>query len=381
MRFDSNRLSKVLSSILGFVHATFTKSAMVYTLLLTALISLNACSNSIQKMQASIYEEYTEKIKDVTEYDSLKKINDRLNNEFVTLFKENSEQLLEESKKGDKGDIKELKEAEKRYVDSYIGKIAPQIIKKKNSAYDNAITGIGKCASTSELTSLNSKTYNDIKKIDKDNSWELKEMNKRYPKEIQSLTAKSIKYNTSYIKAATPFIIEEIKRYTAIIEQTEGYEELKEIKNEYYRKRNMFCTEKDTILNLVFNEKMVLDTLRSSTKNDCLSEIKSIIETEAVFDSVYMNKFIPFYLEKEKEFYEGGITVLESSEDKQLLNDVQTLFPGINNNFHSINLKERRWLENRLKEDSTAFKEYILPRDEALQRMNTLYNKKIRGSK
>ncbi len=381
MRFGSNRLSKVLSSILDFVHTTFTKSTMMYTLLLTALISLSACSDSIQKMQASIYEEYTEKIKDVTEYDSLKKINDRLNNEFVTLFKENSEQLLEESKKGNKGDIKELKEAEKRYVDSYIGKIAPQIIKKKNSAYDNAITGIGKCASTSELTSLNNKTYNDIKKIDKANSWELKEMNKRYPKEIQLLTAKSIKYNTSYIKAATPFIIEEIKKYTAIIEQTEGYEELKEIKNEYYRKRNMFCTEKDTTLNLVFNEKMVLDTLRSSTKNDCLSEIKSIIETEAVFDSVYMNKFIPFYLEKEKEFYEGVTTVLESSEDKQLLNDVQTLFPGINNNFHSINLKERRWLENRLKEDSTAFKEYILPRDEALQRMNTLYNEKIRGSK
>ena len=381
MRFGSNRLSKVLPSILDFVHTTFTKSTMVYTLLLTALISLSACSDSIQKMQAEIYEEYTEKIKDVTEYDSLKKINDRLNNEFITLFKENTEQLLEESKKGDKGDIKELKEAEKRYVDSYIGKIAPQIIKKKNSAYDNAITGIGKCASTSELTSLNSKTYNDIKKIDKANSWELKEMNKRYPKEIQSLTAKSIKYNTSYIKAATPFIIEEIKRYTAIVEQTDGYEELKEIKNEYYRKRNMFCTEKDTILNLVFNEKMILDTLRSSTKNDCLSEIKSIIETEAVFDSVYMNKFIPFYLEKEKEFYEGVITVLESSEDKQLLNDVQTLFPGINNNFHSINLKERRWLENRLKEDSTAFKEYILPRNEALQRMNTLYNKKIRGSK
>lgn len=381
MRFGSNRLSKVLSSILDFVHTTFTKSTMMYTLLLTALISLSACSDSIQKMQASIYEEYTEKIKDVTEYDSLKKINDRLNNEFVTLFKENSEQLLEESKKGNKGDIKELKEAEKRYVDSYIGKIAPQIIKKKNSAYDNAITGIGKCASTSELTSLNSKTYNDIKKIDKANSWELKEMNKRYPKEVQSLTTKSIKYNTSYIKAATPFIIEEIKRYTAIVEQTDGYEELKEIKNEYYRKRNMFCTEKDTILNLVFNEKIVLDTLRSSTKNDCLSEIKSIIETEAVFDSVYMNKFIPFYLEKEKEFYEGVTTVLESSEEKQLLNDVQTLFPGINNNFHSINLKERRWLENRLKEDSTAFKEYILPRDEALQRMNTLYNEKIRGSK
>ena len=354
---------------------------MVYTLLLTALISLNACSNSIQKMQAEIYEEYTEKIKDVTEYDSLKKLNDRLNNELVTLFKENYEQLLEDSKNGDKGDIKELKEAEKRYVDSYMGKIAPQIIKKKNSAYDNAITGIGKCTSTSELTSLNSKTYNDIKKIDKANSWELREMNKRNPKEIQSLAAKSIKYNTSYIKAATPFIIEEIKKYTAIIEQTEGYEELKEIKNEYYRKRNMFCTEKDTILNLVFNEKIVLDTLRSSTKNDCLSEIKSIIETEAVFDSVYMNKFIPLYLEKEKEFYEGVTTLLESSEDKQLLNDVQTLFPGINNNFHSINLKERRWLENRLKEDSTAFKEYILPRDEALQRMNTLYNKKIRGSK
>ena len=256
MRFGSNRLSKVRSSILDFVHTAFTKSAMVYTLLLTALISLSACSDSIQKMQASIYEEYTEKIKDVTEYDSLKKINDRLNNEFVTLFKENSEQLLEESKKGDKGDIKELKEAEKRYVDSYIGKIAPQIIKKKNSAYDNAITGIGKCASTSELTSLNSKTYNDIKKIDKANSWELKEMNKRDPKEIQSLTTKSIKYNTSYIKAATPFIIEEIKRYTAIVEQTDGYEELKEIKNEYYRKRNMFCTEKDTILNMVFNFKL-----------------------------------------------------------------------------------------------------------------------------
>lgn len=381
MRFGSNRFSKVLSSILGFVHTTFTKSTMVYTLLLTALISLNACSNSIQKMQAEIYEEYTEKIKDVTEYDSLKKLNDRLNNELVTLFKENSEQLLEDSKKGDKGDIKELKEAEKRYVDSYMGKIAPQIIKKKNSAYDNAITGIGKCTSTSELTSLNSKTYNDIIKIDKANSWELREMNKRNPKEIHSLAAKSIKYNTSYIKAATPFIIEEIKKYTAIIEQTEGYEELKEIKNEYYRKRNMFCTEKDTILNLVFNNKVVLDTLRSSIKNDCLSEIKSIIETEAVFDSVYMNKFIPFYLEKEKEFYEGVTTLLESSEDKQLLNDVQTLFPGINNNFHSINLKERRWLENRLKEDSTAFKEYILPRDEALQRMNTLYDKKIGGSK
>lgn len=381
MRFNSNRFNKVLSSILDFVHTTFTKSTMVYTLLLTALISLNACSNSIQKMQAEIYEEYTEKIKDVTEYDSLKKLNDRLNNELVTLFKENYEQLLEDSKNGDKGDIKELKEAEKRYVDSYMGKIAPQIIKKKNSAYDNAITGIGKCTSTSELTSLNSKTYNDIKKIDKANSWELREMNKRNPKEIQSLAAKSIKYNTSYIKAATPFIIEEIKKYTAIIEQTEGYEELKEIKNEYYRKRNMFCTGKDTILNLVFNNKAVLDTLRSSTKNDCLSEIKSIIETEAVFDSVYMNKFIPLYLEKEKEFYEGVTTLLESSEDKQLLNDVQTLFPGINNNFHSINLKERRWLENRLKEDSTAFKEYILPRDEALQRMNTLYNKKIRGSK
>lgn len=381
MRFGSNRFSKVLSSILGFVYTTFTKSTMVYTLLLTALISLNACSNSIQKMQAEIYEEYTEKIKDVTEYDSLKKLNDRLNNELVTLFKENSEQLLEDIKKGDKGDIKELKEAEKRYVDSYMGKIAPQIIKKKNSAYDNAITGIGKCTSTSELTSLNSKTYSDIKKIDKANSWELREMSKRNPKEIQSLAAKSIKYNTSYIKAATPFIIEEIKKYTAIIEQTEGYEELKEIKNEYYRKRNMFCTGKDTILNLVFNNKAVLDTLRSSTKNDCLSEIKSIIETEAVFDSVYMNKFIPLYLEKEKEFYEGVTTLLESSEDKQLLNDVQTLFPGINNNFHSINLKERRWLENRLKEDSTAFKEYILPRDEALQRMNTLYNKKIRGSK
>ena len=90
MRFGSNRLSKVLSSILDFVHTTFTKSTMMYTLLLTALISLSACSDSIQKMQASIYEEYTEKIKDVTEYDSLKKINDRLNNEFVFYIRNNN---------------------------------------------------------------------------------------------------------------------------------------------------------------------------------------------------------------------------------------------------------------------------------------------------
>ena len=204
-------------------------------------------------------------------------------------------------------------------------------------------------------------------------------MGKKHIKDLLALNKKSTEYNNLYIKTVAPFIVEEVNRYTGLAKQAEGYEELKDVKNEFHRRLNMFCTPKDTILNTVFNNKEALETLQSTT--NCMEEIKSMISAEAEFDSVYMNKFLPCYIEKEKELYEGVIKVLESSNDKQLLKDVEALFPGIQKNFYSINVKERRWLENRLKVDSTAFKEYILPRDEALLRMNTLYNKKIRGSK
>lgn len=379
MTLGSNRFNKKSTSFLGFLNTGLLQNTMVYTLLLVAIISLNACSDSIQKMQADIYDEYTGKIKDVEEYDSLKKLNGELNNELITLFRENSEQLLKESKNSNKEDVKALKEAEKAYVESYIGKIAPLIIQKKNSAYDNAIAELSKCTSSPELTSLNSRIYNEIKKLDKENSWELKVIGKKYIKDLLALNTKSSEYNTLYIKTVTPFIVEEVNRYTGLANQAEGYEDLKDVKNEFHRRMNMFCTPKDTILNTVFHNKEALETLLSTA--NCKEEIKSMISAEAEFDSVYMNKFLPCYLEKEKELYEGVIKVLERSNDKQLLKDIEDLFPGIQKNFYSINVKEKRWLENKLKVDSTAFKEYVLPRDEALLRMNTLYNEKMRGSK
>ena len=212
-----NNYTESLSIMIAISKRTAVKMLSSIFIFMAAL-SMQSCGDSINEKQADIYEEYTEKIKDVEVYDSLKKLNGKLNDELIWLLKENHEHLLEESKKSDKKDAEKLNKAEKAYVDSYIGKIAPLIIQKQNAAYDNAIAKVTSCTTTAELTSLNSSTYEEAKKLSRENSWEMSVITKRgkHADEIAALEIKKIHYDTLYIKSAAQFITKETEYYTGL---------------------------------------------------------------------------------------------------------------------------------------------------------------------
>lgn len=346
-----------------------------------AVFSMLSCGNSLNEMQADIYEEYTGKIKDVEEYDSLKKLNGELNGELARLLKENHEQLLEESKKNDKEDIEKLNKAEKAYVDSYIGKIAPLIMQKQNAAYDNAISKVSSCATTAELTSLNSSTYEEAKKLSRENSWEMSVITKRgkHADEIAALEIKKIHYDTLYIKSAAQFITKETEYYTGLAEKAEGYEALKEVKEELDRRRMTFCTEKDTVMNMIIagNEKTLEKTDSIVAKNNgaCRKEIIEIITAAIRFDSVYMEKFIPCLIEKEKEMYEGALNIISTGNDEDF-NNIKEFFPGAQRYFFSSNDRELKWLKSRLETDPKAFSEYTEGRNRALEQYDAKMKEK-----
>lgn len=368
----------MISNVRDLIARTLssTKRHTVFTLLFAVVMLLQSCNSSIHEKQADVYDEYVKKIESVSEYDSLKKLNDRLNNELARVLKENSKQLIKEGNKGSKDEIVKLNAAEKAYVKAYISKIAPLIIKKQNKIYDDAIVALTKCTSVSELTNLNGKTYEEQKKLSRNNSWELKTMNKeeKYQKEASALELKKIHFDTLYIKYSAPYIVEETEHYTGMVETADDYEQLKEIADMLNRQRIMFCSEKDSLLaRMIAGDKNLLN----AAGGICHKEAVAIIEAGERFDSVYMNKFIPLYLETEKNMYEGVVKIIETTNDKEGLNDIGKYTPDALAYFFSRNDREKKWLDEKVKTDSTVFSEQRKARDNAMELMNDLYNKKM----
>ena len=354
---------------MAFVSMISSRRSLHFTVfMLFAVFALFSCSDSVSVKQAGIYEEYTEKIAGAAGYDELKKVNNELNSELMALLRENSEELVEEVKsRPSADDVKTLNDAEKAYVSAYISKIAPLIMQKQDSVYDACLDAVTKAASATELTSQKNKANAALDKIARDNSWELKMMaaNGGFSKEMAALNSQKRHLDTVYVKVAAPFLIGEINSYTDKVMSADGYEELKELKLQLGRRMASYCTEKDTLLNNLV------------TGRECDREIRGIISSKLHFDSVYMNKFMPYYLEKEAMMYDGVTELLMNMDNPELLNELQKYFPRVQNYFFSVNMEEKKWLERAQKSNPDIFGKQVQSRNEAIMRMNELYNEKM----
>lgn len=358
-----NNVKALLSARSGLVQGKLPAFALV-----TMFSFLVSCSSSMDSRQAGLYLEYEERLQSLDSYDEIKELNNKLNNEIEQLIRENSDEVVERSNKADKGDMQDLNKAEKKYVDAYLAKIAPLIISKQNEAYDNSLAELLSSESSAELVAAKNRADAEIAKLQKENKWELSQINtdSRYQKELAGILSKKTHFDTIYIKAVAPCMVNDINGYAAAAANADGYEQLFEVKNRLQRALSVYCTEKDVVLNNLI------------TGRECNAEIVSIREAKYKFDAIYYERFIPCYLEVKREMFEGIITLLEDIDNSEDINDLTKYFGEIQNSFLSAHAQEERWIENMIKSGNVKYGKEINEIDSVVAKMNEIYNEKYK---
>lgn len=332
-----------------------------------ALLLMVSCANIYDK-QANIYDDYRAKLDTATSCNSLKGVNDALEQEIVFLLRRNSQEVVAAAKEGKKyrDSEKALAKAETEYVNAYLGKIVPMIIKEQNDKYADAVQKMETLSTYDELAALNRSLNGSVADIAKKYADEFKKVMAKniFAEQRAALEKTKNNYMAVYASKIAPLLYTKEKSiydsYMLKLGAAAGYERLKEI--------SQFCKSEIAIFN---NDNA--EVLQKMSANDYSEQKAAVAVAKAEFEQRYMEKVALVLLDYQKELYTGTLEVFADIKNADELDKVNRAFIDVSNIIAQDNSEELKWIVAAADKGNKAYKS-------ALDEVKYYYDKVVDAS-
>lgn len=301
---------------------------------LSVFVMLTAgCSGDVYDGQASLYEEYKERLDTASSYESIKKLNTELNTKMVAFVRGNSEDVEKFYKEAaqHKEGIKELAKAESEYVKAYLNKVMDHVLGQQVALYTEYTEKVNGAQNYDELVKLNHSLTSAVSKLGSENNDELKKATafKICQEQFAELNKAGEAFKSAFIGKITPYLFDAevaiYNRYYDKLTVADGYKDLKLVKQ---------FLDKDIML---FHRE---NSMVQVAPDEYVAEKEEVAKAKARFMDAYLGKVVMPMIEYQKDLYSGTAKLFATVKDATELKELKADFVLVNKQFLTENAEE-----------------------------------------